>query len=104
LKIRICKTAIIPREILVPSESSDETHTVIRGTLFNDTICTCKGWHFRQTCKHARMVEETRCEYLDQRSLEEREKHPLLVCPDCGNDMMDYDLDPEEVSEIYGAF
>ena len=50
-----------------------------------ELLCTCKGFHFRRTCKHVKEVEKTQCTwngFLDELQTEEEEQN--RTCPRCG--------------------
>jgi hypothetical protein len=47
--------------------------------------CSCKGFHFRHSCKHAKQVEAERCTWhgaYDEEIVEDGK------CPRCGDDVM----------------
>lgn len=53
--------------------------------LMGELHCTCKGFHFRGTCKHVKEVEQKRCTWhgaYDEPQTEEQEKNK--ICPVCG--------------------
>lgn len=92
MKVRLCSTIIRPRYVKVASESTSDTHTVIPSTIWNDPICTCPGFRFRETCKHVTNVEAARCEWIDRT---QPPNSTEIVCPNCGADTMIFDLEPE---------
>lgn len=93
MKVRLCSTIVCPRYVKVASESTSDTHTVIPSTIWNDPICTCPGFRFRETCKHITALEENRCDWVD------KSQPPFVAegdkCPFCGADAMLFDLQPE---------
>jgi len=89
--LRICETLIYPQEIKTESKSKPgKIHSTITRTLFNDSICTCKGYLFNGTCSHIKGLDETRCTFAvpaNQCNVE--------VCPFCSSDVIEYELNPE---------
>ena len=49
---------------------------------FYEIECTCKGYQFRKTCKHAKQVDEERCTWHGAYDEPMTEKN---ACPRCGN-------------------
>ena len=46
--------------------------------------CTCTGFHFRDTCRHAKQVERNRCTWHSAYSDEAQSESGF--CPVCGGD------------------
>ena len=50
-----------------------------------EIACTCKGYHFRKTCKHVKQLQEEQCTWhglFDELQTEEQEENH--TCPRCG--------------------
>ena len=90
MKVRLCSTLVKPREVKVQSQTQAETYTVIPSTVWNDGICSCKGFFFKGKCKHLTDVESGLCDYMTK-NLET----PLGDCPLCGAPLVDFELEPE---------
>jgi hypothetical protein len=89
MEAQVCTTLLYPRLVEFPSKSEPGViHTVVAGTLFSDTICTCRGWQYRETCSHQREVDDTRCNYIDPFGVAE-------TCPHCNEPVEVYEFDPE---------
>jgi len=96
-KVVVCETLVRPREIPIPSSIGDGTYyIVIAKTIFNDSVCDCKGFQFRGTCKHVTMVDEAICQFHRLPSEIELETGAARgLCPDCGEELLLYELEPE---------
>lgn len=98
MKVRVCTSVIYPREIPFASQSMPGvTHTVISSTIFNDTICTCIGWHNRGYCSHQKQVDETQCNWVGSPAAKYSTTAEEMECPKCGAPVEDYELEPELV-------
>lgn len=95
MKVRLCSSIVKPRYIKIASETTPDTHTVIPSTIWNDPICTCPGFRFRETCKHVKSMEESRCDWVDKTQPPNTNE---LSCPMCGGETMIFDLEPEVAS------
>lgn len=99
-KVVICESMLRPSVISVPSESQGDgtTYEVVSSTLFNDSFCTCPGFQFRGTCKHERLIAETRCTYHRVAREDDTQgwwNGELGKCPMCSTRLILYELDPE---------
>lgn len=95
-KVRVCSSLIYPLEYDYASKSMpDVTHTVIASSLFNDTICTCPGWHNRGYCSHQQQVDDHTCTWVGGPASEWETPADEMTCPECGHAVEDYELDPE---------
>ena len=92
MRIKLCKTIVFPECVIVGSKSVEGTvHRVIRETVFNDTICDCKGYIFRGRCSHIDQVEESRHNWWTDNLDYEG------ICPICGSEVIEFELDPEVI-------
>lgn len=96
-KVVVCETLLKPQEIPIPSSIGDGTYyMVVAQTIFNDPVCDCKGFQFRGTCKHVKMVEEARCNYHRAPDAEDDNLYEFMErCPNCQSKLILYELDPE---------
>lgn len=96
-KVVVCETFLKPQEIPIPSSAGDGTfYTVIARTIYNDPVCECKGFEFRGTCKHVKMVDEAMCDYHRPPTEGDlMDTHSLGRCPVCRNKLILFELDPE---------
>ncbi len=77
----------------VASSNGKDTYTVRWGRLPEDSptifgpSCTCKGFTYRQTCKHLLLMEQRRCGWnacLEPTYECDRDENNEPCCPDCG--------------------
>lgn len=95
-KVVVCETLLKPQEIPVPSHSAGDGtfYNVISRTLFNDSVCDCKGFLFRGSCKHIGLVEKGICNFYRPPTDEDTADN-LGRCPVCHNVLVLYELEPE---------
>ena len=94
-KVIVCESLLKPQEIPVPSSTTPQIYTVIARTIYNDPVCDCKGFEFRGTCKHAKLVDESMCHYFRQPTEGDLKGAQLGRCPVCRNKLILFELEPE---------
>lgn len=95
MEVWICKTAVQPREIKTASSKGDGTvYTTITPTIFNDAVCSCPGYNFRGTCRHAKSLTEAQCTYYESGDAESLYEGST-ECPNCGAEMIPYNMEPQ---------
>lgn len=97
--VYICSSAIYPRDIVNESNSEPgKEYITVTPTLFNEAICTCPGFYFRDTCKHIKEFEHVctwHMPFMDG-DPDKAKQERILVCPDCGLDVEIYETDPKD--------
>ncbi len=98
--VYICSTALYPREIVNESESTPgKEYLTVAGSLFNDSMCDCPGWHFREDCKHVKAIRN--CDFWDTKEEWDRGMWGAVnttheQCPKCLAKVILYETDPED--------
>jgi hypothetical protein len=96
MNVRLCQTLVDPREIFVPSSTGAGVHSVTPSTVWNDAICSCKGFEFRGTCKHVVDLDSSTCDYVIPEPDEGwATKLDDEECPKCGSLLVEMVLEPE---------
>jgi hypothetical protein len=89
--MKVCETLVQCREILIASSKGDGTYYhVTSPTIFNDALCECPGYMFRQSCKHVEAVNLSLCDWFDVDPNSDVE-----FCPNCGAAAVDFTPEPE---------
>lgn len=92
MKINVCSTVVEPRPKFILSKTDDDiVYTVIPSTIFNDPVCSCRGYLFRGQCSHIDQVESNHCTWWTD------DLEYLGDCENCGAQMTTFELDPEYV-------
>ena len=87
--VRICKSLIEPRELLIPSSKKDGTYyRVVSSSLLNDAVCDCPGFLYRGSCRHINECALSACPL-------KLYPHERIKCLDCGEYLVDFEIDPE---------
>ena len=99
MEVYICSSAIYPRDIINESESEPgKEYITVTGTLFNEAVCTCPGFFFRETCKHVQAIKN--CNFWDtQESWEYKSATLDGSCPYCGEPITLYETEPKDYGE-----
>lgn len=96
MNVRLCQTLVDPREVQVPSSRGSEIYQVVPSTVWNDAICSCKGFQFRGTCKHVIDIDQGACDYVIPEPEEGwPNKLNAELCPNCGSKLVEMVLEPE---------
>lgn len=91
MKIKICSSALHPRELRYASKSHPgHTYVVVTQSLFNDDFCTCPGWRFREHCSHVEDARQQYCQWWAR-----PEDGDFKTCPSCGGPVEDFEMDSE---------
>ena len=96
MEVYICSSAIYPRDIINESESEPgKEYITVTGTLFNEAVCTCPGFFFRETCKHVQAIKN--CDHWEIYD----ENHPITYdyCPKCDSPVNLYETEPKDYGE-----
>lgn len=78
-KYLLCSSITKPRTVPFPSTKGTDVYFVALSTPVSDGACTCRGFTFRETCKHLTEAERDRCKWIAE--FEEG----IDYCPHCGN-------------------
>lgn len=92
MKINVCSTVIESRPKYVLSKTSDDiVYSVNPSTIFNDPVCSCRGYLFRGRCSHIDYIEANHCNWWTE-DLDYNGN-----CENCGAEMIVFELDAEYV-------
>lgn len=92
MRINLCTTLVEPRSKFVLSKTNDDqVYTIIPSTIFNDPVCSCRGYLFRGRCSHIDHVEANHCMWWTD-DLEYQGD-----CEYCGSPMIIFEMDAEYV-------
>jgi hypothetical protein len=90
VKIKVCKTVVEPRHVLIGSKTDDSlAHLVIPSTIWNDPICDCRGYLFRGTCSHIDQTQSDMCLWWTT------DLSYDSPCEYCGSAVVEFETDPE---------
>ena len=93
MEVYICSSAIYPRDIINESESEPgKEYITVTGTLFNEAVCTCPGFFFRETCKHVQAIKN--CNWWN-----EAVDYVESKCPVCRGPITLYETEPKDYGE-----
>ena len=99
MEVYICSSAIYPRDIINESESEPgKEYITVTGTLFNEAVCTCPGFFFRETCKHVQAIKNCN-EWMKKEQWEAMCRYDgadYSTCFMCGSPMIEYETEPED--------
>lgn len=92
-KLKLCETIIRPRVVKVASATEEGvTYDAIPSTMWNDSLCECRGFRFRGSCRHVKELDANRCRWVE---LQDSSNENLTECPECGEPAVTFNPAPE---------
>jgi hypothetical protein len=97
MKIVLCETNVKPRVLKAVSSDNTRAYDLVPSTIWNDSLCECKGFQYRGDCRHVRIAETERCRYWREWKGERDTNGDGDVgrCPECRHPLVVFEFEPE---------